>query len=410
VCTVVAGMPVPRSSSSLPPYYRSCDGVRIPPYSAEPSVGEECLSRPSPGRSPRTGEFTKTNGRITLTLKEQTDNSPEPTYAPNDLVTGTIWIQGSESVTEVVLKLFGRVDLAASNGGQPSELVKDTYTVWNDNMRFLCPPSIPFSFIFPSTFKDGDETWPLPPSIRITPPGKPFTYVKCTYTISVVVSTALHPRFSLWRGEKTLSVTVNFRPTASPSRPITPDTDLLPTVKTAPEEWYQILCNVGHQLELKNIHCSLFIPSALTYGLLDSIPFHLQISGPAAILLGLIRPSAGSKTKSQNPVRVHLIRRVSLFVRGEKQHREISIGEGGLSILPPPISYSEKLSPHEAAIDWAGVVQCDDSTTAGTFDSGALYVQDFIVVSIHAWKMEHKHRIRFVSNTWLDDTGPVDRA
>ncbi|KAF7364904.1 hypothetical protein MVEN_00360900 [Mycena venus] len=104
------------------------------------------------------------------------------------------------------------------------------------------------------------------------------------------------------------------------------------------------------------------------------------------------------------------MRRVSLFVRGEKQHRNISIGEGVLSILPPPISYSENLNPHEATVDWGGMVQCDDSITTGTFDSGLLYVKDFIVVSIPAWNMEHKHQIQFVTDTWLDDPGPVDRV
>ncbi|KAF8214890.1 hypothetical protein K438DRAFT_765054 [Mycena galopus ATCC 62051] len=402
-------MPVQRSCSSLPPYYRSCDGVLIPPYSPEPSAGEECLSRPSLSSSPRTEEFTKRNGRITLTLKEQTDNSLAPTYGPSDLVVGTIKIQGPETVTEVVLKLSGRFDLAASNGGQPTALVKDNYTVWSNNLRFLCPASIPFSFIFPSTFKDGEQSWPLPPSIRIAPPGKPFTFVRCTYTLSVVVSTALHPRFSLWRGEKTLTLAVNFRPTAFPPHPITPDTDLLPTVKTAPEEWCQILCDVGHKLELKNIHCSFFIPSALIYGLSDTIPFHLQITGPAAKLLGLVRTSS-VKSKAQGPVRVHLMRRVSLFVHGERRHHDTSIGEGVLSVLPPPISYSEKLNPHEASVDWAGMVRCDESVTAGTFDSGVVYVKDFIVVSIPVWNMEHKHPIQFVSSTWVNDTGPADRA
>ncbi|KAF7348302.1 hypothetical protein MSAN_01783900 [Mycena sanguinolenta] len=402
-------MPVPLSSS-LPPYYLSSDSVLIPPtYSPEPTPGEECLSRPSFGRPLRTGEFKKTNGRITLTLKEQADNPPAPTYGPGDLVAGTIRIQGSGTVTEVVLKLSGRLDLATAHGGQPIELVKDSYTVWSDNMRFLCPASIPFSLIFPSTFKYGEQHWPLPPSVQITPPGRPFTYVRCIYTMSVVVSTALHPRFSLWRGEKTLSLPVNFRPTAYPPRPITPDTNLLPTVKTAPDEWYQVLCNIGHQLELKNIHCSLFIPSALIYGLSDSIPIHLQISGPATKLMQLVRPpSANSKT--QSPVRVHLMRRISLFVRGERQCRNITIGEGVLSILPPPICYSEKCGPHEASIDWAGAVQCESTITVGTFDSGMLYVKDFIVVSIPAWSIEHKHQVQFVSDTWLNDPGPVDRV
>ncbi|KAJ7791226.1 hypothetical protein B0H14DRAFT_2936568 [Mycena olivaceomarginata] len=350
-------MPVTQLSPPLPPYYRPCRGSVIPPYSPEPSAGEESLSRPSPIRSPR-GEFVQSNGRITLTLKEQAENSAAPTYAPGGLVTGKISIQGSESVTEVVLKLTGRLDLAASNGGQPTELVKDSYTVWSDSMRFLCPPSIPFSFIFPSTFKDGDQTWPLPPSLRIAPPGKPFTYVKCTYTLSVVVSTALHPRFSLWRGEKTL----------------------------------------------KNIQCSLFIPSVLIYGLSDSIPFHLQSSGPAAILKGMIQPLF-AESKTQHPVRVHITRRVSLLVRGERQHRNIDIGEGVLSILPPPC-YSELLDPRDASVDWAGVIQCNDITATGTFDSGILYVKDFVVVSIPAWRLEHKFQIQLVSNTW-HDTGPV---
>jgi hypothetical protein len=39
-------------------------------------------------------------------LKEQAENSAAPTYAPGGLVTGKITIQGSESVTEVVLKVI----------------------------------------------------------------------------------------------------------------------------------------------------------------------------------------------------------------------------------------------------------------------------------------------------------------
>ncbi|KAJ7160037.1 hypothetical protein C8R46DRAFT_361703 [Mycena filopes] len=388
-----------RPNSSLPPYYPSSEGTRIPSYTARPSVGEECLSRPLFARSPRTGEFTKSNGRISLTLKEQPDHALLPTYAHNDLVTGTIFIQGCESVTEIVLKLYGRLDLAASNGGHQTELVNDTYTVWHNNLRFQCPSTIPFSLIFPSTFKDGENTWPLPPSIRITPPGKPFVYVKCFYTISVLVSTALHPRFSLWRGEKILTVPVKLQSTAYPPRPIMPDTNLLATVKSAPDEWSEILCKV----RLKNIHCSLFIPSALVYSVSDIIPFHLQITGAPAVLATLVSTSAKLPA-----VRVHLMRRVSLFVRGQTQHRTLDIGEGVLSALPPPMEESSFYGAG-AAMDWAGVVRCDETVGVGTFDAGVLYIQDYIVVSIPAWKVEHKHSIRFVSHTWVDDPGPGDR-
>lgn len=117
----------------------------------------------------------------------------------------------------------------------------------------------------------------------------------------------------------------------------------------------------------------LFIPSVLIYGLSDSIPFHLQSSGPAAILKGMIQPLF-AESKTQHPVRVHITRRVSLLVRGERQHRNIDIGEGVLSILPPPC-YSELLDPRDASVDWAGVIQCNDITATGTFDSGILYVK-----------------------------------
>ncbi|KAJ7263176.1 hypothetical protein B0H12DRAFT_1269074 [Mycena haematopus] len=153
----------------------------------------------------------------------------------------------------------------------------------------------------------------------------------------------------------------------------------------------------------------LFIPSALIYGLSDSIPFHLQICGPATKLMERIRPSS-PKSDTKNHVRVHLMLRVSMFVCGERQHRNITIGEGVLSILPPPMCYSEKFGPHEACVDWAGVVQCDDSITVGSFDSGILCIKDFIVVSIPAWSVEHRHQVQFVSDTWLNDTGPLDRV
>ncbi|KAJ7022706.1 hypothetical protein C8F04DRAFT_1272292 [Mycena alexandri] len=313
------------------------------------------------------GEFTKTNG-----LYQPDAEGSAGRFSAAYYTRITIWLL--EQYSSKVVKLFGRLDLAASNGGHPTELVNDSYTVWNNDMRFQCPPSLPFSLIFPSTFKDGElNTWPLPPSIRITPPCKPFVYVKCFYTISVFVSTALHPRFSLWRDEKILTIPVNFQSTAYPPRPIMPNTNLLATVKSAPDEWCEILCKVGSKLQVNNIHCSLFIPSALIYGVADIHTISFTDHWLAR--------DAG--------------RTLSFFVRGQKQHRNIDMGEGILSALPPPITYPEESGFSEAAIDWAGVVQCDDDLAVGTFDAGTLYIEDFIVVSIPAWNAEHKHPIRF---------------
>nr|GAT49299.1 predicted protein [Mycena chlorophos] len=394
---------------SLPPYYDPSDefDVRIPAYTARPSLGEESLqlSRATTARVPPSGEFVTTTGRITLTLKNQLPNTGDaslPTYAPNELVSGTIRVLAPESVTEILLKVGGRMDIGASGSGQQRELVKQTYTVWhNNNLRLMCPPAVPFSFIFPSTFTEEDSraSCPLPPTLLFKPPERPFIYVRCAYSISVLVSTALHPRFSLIRGEKVLDLAVNIRPTESPSRPIMPDPYLLTTVKAAPEEWHQVLC--------------LFIPSAQTYALQDDIPFHLQITGAASMLRGLVpkRPS------SPVPVRVHLERQVNISLRGQHITRSVHLGEGSLSTLPPPICSSEA----DAQIDWGGQlrVQANDSDEIGksvsiervsTFNSGPLWLEDFIVVSLPQWGVEHRHAVRFVSDTWTDDVGPGDRV
>ncbi|KAJ7069524.1 hypothetical protein C8F01DRAFT_1363695 [Mycena amicta] len=448
-------MPVPLAAAVLPPYYRPCAGIRIPSYTPQPSLGEESLSRSTLGRVPPAGEFTTTNGSITLTLKHQLPHATVATYAPTELVTGSIQIQAPKSVTEVILKVTGRMDLAAALGGRRRDIVKESYTVWHNNLRFMCPPSIPFSFIFPSTFTDEESgaCCPLPPTMLVKPPERPFIYAKCSYAISVLVSTALHPKFSLWRGEKILDVAVNVRPIASPSRPILPDPNLLTTVKSTPEEWHQVLCTLGSQLRHRGVDCSLFIPSSQTYALDDTIPFHLQVTGPAAMLRGLVTTptptpratsptpttseSSHSRSKSpvassspSRPVRVYLLRKINLVIRGDRMHRSITLGEGLLSTLPPPISITESRFVHahaHAQIDWGGEIRVhsdaghgwDDERGTGkgvsidrvsTFNAGPLWIEDYIVVSIPQWDVEHRYSIRFVSDTWMDDVGPGDRV
>ncbi|KAF7299714.1 hypothetical protein HMN09_00977100 [Mycena chlorophos] len=413
MATTFAGTP------SLPPYYDPADDfdVRIPAYTARPSLGEASLSLSRSRAVPPSGEFVTTTGRITLTLKNQlpnTDDASLPTYAPNELVSGTIRVLAPESVTEILLKVSGRMDIGASGSGQQRELVKQTYTVWhNDNLRRMCPPVVPFSFIFPSTFTEEDSgaSCPLPPTLLFKPPERPFVYVRCAYSISVLVSTALHPRFSLIRGEKVLDLAVNIRPTESPSRPIMPDPYLLTTVKAAPEEWYQVLCVLSSQLRRRGVHCSLFIPSAQIYALQDAIPFHLQVTGPASMSRGLVP----KRSSIPVPVRVHLERRVHISLRGQHITRSVHLGEGSLSTLPPPICSSEA----DAQIDWGGQlrVQAEDEIgksvpieRVSTFNSGPLWLEDFVVVSLPQWGVEHRHTVRFVSDTWMDDVGPGDRV
>ncbi|KAF7314580.1 hypothetical protein MKEN_00931400 [Mycena kentingensis (nom. inval.)] len=512
-------------SVALPPYYRSSAGhvaqseVDIPAYTSHPSVGEERLSRPTSGpgqphpQSQYHGEFVRTVGRITLTLKNQPPDALIPTYAPGELVTGSIRVHAPENVTEVVLKVLGRMELATTHGGRRRDIVKASYTAWNNDLRFHCPPSIPFSFIFPSTFADEehpDIQHDLPPTIIVRPPetytiqiykrthANQFISAKCTYNMSVLVSTALHPRLTgLWRGEKSLDVPLHIRVKSAPSRPIMPDPRLLSTVKSAPEEWRQIVCELGPHLRGR-AHCNLFIPASQMYGLDDQIPVHLQVSGPINALRILLHPScprsrmsladfiataptaqSDSQAQSHSPsrsssgslpdpapsasrrasllsewtstsgpparqdllaVRVHLLRRVHIALGGQVPVcRDVCLGLGKLVVLPPPMDHGEKGAGASAQIDWAGEVRVLPRSAGGgfavgvnangevlppstptatqqpepgtaldriaTFSSGALWVEDMIVVSIPQWDVEHRHPVRFVSDTWVDDVG-----
>ncbi|KAF7298771.1 hypothetical protein MIND_00824700 [Mycena indigotica] len=423
-------MPVP-VVLALPPY--PGDRIGIPSYTAQPSLGEESLSRSATGHAPPSGEHVTSSGKISLTFKNQFPDVLVPTFAPNELISGTIRVQSPESVTEVVLKVAGRMDLAGIHGTRRQELVRESYTVWHNNLRHMCPPSIPFSFIFPSTFTEEESgaSCALPPSILVKPSERPFLYIK----------------FSLWRGEKILDVPVHIHPRACPLRPIMPNPSLLATVKSAPEEWHQVLCTLGPKVLSRGIHCSLFIPSSQTYGLQDIISFHLQVNGPVNMLRRLVTteratsptPSSPSSPSSPSfrsrspripaqsapthPIRVYLLRQINLVVRGEHITRNIPLGEGVLTTLPPPIS---SVAPtNSAQIDWGGEISVktdvdrwdNDGSCKGvliesisTFDSGPLWLKDFIVVSIPQWDVEHRHSITFVSDTWIDDVGPGDRV
>lgn len=163
------------------------------------------------------------------------------------------------------------------------------------------------------------------------------------------------------------------------------------------------------------------------YALSDTIPFHLQLRGPAHSLrtfMGLSEPSLdatprrvmsrSSDTSSlslapsylswaavRNPstlfgtiagapglrkqsgdvgkpgVRVHLLRQISAKAHGQKGWRNVVLGEGKLVPVehPPSWSPSAALDEEEQALDWEGEVRCNGDVSTASFLAGGLHVK-----------------------------------
>jgi hypothetical protein len=84
--------------------------------------------------------------------------------------------------------------LTSSEGGhQTTKLINDTHMLWSDREDKTCPNLIPFSYILPSSYKNGDsQQSPLPPSYTSTYAGAYTLFVGSHYSINVYVERARH--------------------------------------------------------------------------------------------------------------------------------------------------------------------------------------------------------------------------
>lgn len=142
------------------------------------------------------------------------------------------------------------------------------HTLWKtDNPAGkTCPSSMPFSIRFPSSYHDGERSRRLPPSYEVTYHGIPAIVAKCSYSLSLMVTRIRHKRVSFWTSCKTYviidsyhnatrcniphllyrrTIGLNHRPRSRPHRPVLPINSLFSTIKRLPEEWRQIVTEMG---------------------------------------------------------------------------------------------------------------------------------------------------------------------
>ncbi|KAF4567514.1 hypothetical protein EYR40_006517 [Pleurotus pulmonarius] len=424
-----------------PVYYEQFQDTPAPSYSTLPLTDEETIEyNPRPG-SPTIpqGSYTRQWGRTTLILHDQDEAAAMPSYGRNAIINGEVGLGDNENILSVALKLEGRLHLSISDGGRNNTtLVSVHHTLWKtDNPAGkTCPSSMPFSIRFPSSYHDGERSRRLPPSYEVTYHGIPAIVAKCSYSLSLMVTRIRHKRVSFWTSCKTRTIGLNHRPRSRPHRPVLPINSLFSTIKRLPEEWRQIVTEMGTRpgSTISPITCHFFIPSVQTFGLSDTIPFHIQLTGPLQSLHTFIPPnsaelspiSSGSKTSFRNPnshllhrpaIRVSLARQVLVEVHERKSWRSSTLGEGSVWPVPPSAPVSLDSDSHEVTIDWSGEVRCGEDITSGGFSTGGLVIKDFIVFALtpsnprtsSLLEIQHAHPIKFVTDPWIDLVHPLDR-
>lgn len=189
------------SMESLPCYTSS-----PPPfYSERVNEGEEVLAATRVYQTP-TGSFTARChcGDLVVTVKEQNEDIEIPLYHQRGLILGTFSHKDTENFLQVILKVClnrqydsftmptlrfelcqveGKLKLNVFGKNSASvsiKLVDESYELWSKKRDGAkCPGAIDFATVLPSTFKEGNTEFPLPPSHKISLAGLPGLYSEC---------------------------------------------------------------------------------------------------------------------------------------------------------------------------------------------------------------------------------------
>ena len=101
---VVDSTPTSEMDASLLPTYEP--SAPSPNYTCEPTDGEKTLQQtPSLSLPPPTSTYTKELEKVVVTLFDQEKNAKMPTYGRQGLINGTVYLNDSEPVLQVAVKV-----------------------------------------------------------------------------------------------------------------------------------------------------------------------------------------------------------------------------------------------------------------------------------------------------------------
>ncbi|KAJ6538878.1 hypothetical protein DFH09DRAFT_930149 [Mycena vulgaris] len=390
-----------------PPIYSASPS---PTYSATPGSNERSLQfTPLPHHSRSTGTFIRTENMVTLVLNGQKENSRWPSFGRGALLSGSLLLKSHETVTSVRIKFEGILEsLSPSHGYSRSKVVDQSSALYvKDGSKSRCPSAIPFSHRFPSIFTNNGKPYPLPPSCDIPLPGGSF--LKCTYSLTVSVVLPLHRSAPFLVKDRSLTIDLEYRQRTRPSRPGIPEPSLFSTVKTCPEEWLQlpVALTVGPDLRASDVYCDLFVPSVGVFGISETIPFHLQLSGSKNYLRELLL--LRSNLDRSQAIRVCLLRQIGTDYGNNGAKINTILGEGSIRSLPPAIDYpASPSSTLRDSLNWEGEIQLQDITTLVSMPAPSASWLYLIAVELSPPQTSFINRahygypIKLTTDTWFD--------
>ncbi|KAF7303631.1 hypothetical protein MIND_00592400 [Mycena indigotica] len=395
----------------LPPY---TPPPPVPSYSPKPADDESIVAHTPRIRELPTGSYIQRCGNDAVVLADQDPAAEIPSYGRQGLINGFVSVEERETVSEIVLKVKGKMDFMISEGGSMStKLFNDSFTLWSSQKAStsVSPSAVPFSVPIRGKFEDENlVAHPLPPSYEIPWTTVPGLYFKSSYSISVTITRSRSRKLQFLNKSRTITIPFEYVPRLRPWRPIQPFSDLRADVKAMPEEFRQLSWEVSPRPKSTALPLDLhlFLPAVEIFGLDDTIPFHVQLSGSVSALQHFVSPhsthSAATKTQRKEGLSVSLVRQVAIEINGRRASRAFTLASAALVLQPP--SYDSLPS-----LDFSGSLRPHQSTQTGMFDIGAVRVHDFVVVelwpidldTLHGYQtLRYSHAVKLVTDSWVD--------
>ncbi|KAF9262856.1 hypothetical protein L218DRAFT_959687 [Marasmius fiardii PR-910] len=385
-----------------------------PSYSCALASGEQLIQRTPRARARPSGTFKKLSGGVTVALTEQEDDAVTPIYPRNSPLNGAVALEHRETVTEVKAKLVGQMRVIIPGvSTRTVSLVEKHQTLWSSTSTAgsssICPGTLPFSFSLPSTFEDKNKSYSLPPSFDLSCLGPSGLTATSKYWLEIKVVKGHGRGIGLWMKTKKINIPLKIQHRSRPPRPISAECDLFSDIKVSPEEWHQTMTTIPSRSPetIPPVNAHVFIPSTKVFAYSETVPLHIQLTGPICSLRDLCGPSGETPS-----VQVNLLRQVSLDINGQKAWRNNILAYGKLWPIPPPVSsITNTACSREDSLNWQGELQIPKSLSSPSFNAGDLNVKDFIVLTVlpaEPRKSLLKYHqstvsIKVVSDSWTEE-------
>ncbi|KAI0077850.1 hypothetical protein K474DRAFT_1041851 [Panus rudis PR-1116 ss-1] len=376
------------SAESLPRYSFNPSFSRTPSYSAEPHEYEQRIALNRSQTRPPSGDFVKQSksAGISLRLTAQ-DSASLPVYGCGASVDGKVDISKPEGVFGVEVKIEGSLRLKeiAEGGTTTHKLCLTKLSLWSkDRQSGPCPSSVPFSIALPTTFSDGRETYPLPPSHEAHLSGVPGFRATIDYSVTAYVFRGRAAQLLPIKNSNVVSTPFIYYPRSRPAVPL-PSPMILTRSFPGVLEVSEWICFDGvmpaRSRNVSDITAKLYIPSSRVYCISEPIPFHLSFTGSTQSLASFLpyAPSTSPVSPGRKHTRIQVLRQSTVDVRNETVMgtktdiwRVVSIGEGTFKHAVDGPTF----------MSFVGEINIDPSVKVGGFKAGGFSIKDCLVLSM----------------------------